>query len=147
MFNPPLYLDRFTNLVKAPKGRMHGSSVLIEILDEEEEKKSEGGIILTKSSHARNEYDMLNCIMGLVLYTGEGFYNRETNETQGLDVNTGNVIQISAMALQWYTTLPLIKEGIPAKRLGILDNSAIIWSWDTMEDYVMDVEALNDGDV
>jgi len=144
MFKEPEYLERFKKLEQSKsKGVLEGNQLLIEKLEEEEDRKSKGGIILANSKHGRSMNDLHESTMAVILQTGEGSYDPNTGKAIPLDRALGNVIQVANPALTWETTTPLIQEGIPENKIARIDDRAVIRSWPCMQDYLKDLEVVN----
>ena len=145
MYKPSKYLERFNKLTKVgPKGALEGNVLLIEILEEEEDlRKTDGGIIIAKSSHVRAQFEMHSCVVAIILQVGQGTYDPSTDTIYKLDREAGNIIQVAGASLSYESTDPLITEGIPENILARIDDRSIIRSWDNMEDYLLDLEAVS----
>ena len=143
LFKDPEYLDRFRALGEAGKGYLEGNTLLIELLDEAEERKSKGGIILQTSDHHRSQHDLHLCVMAVILYVGRGEYDVESGKVLELDRRPGNVVEVSRAALSYRTTHPLIAEGLPEKKLALINDNAILSSWESLDDFQADFEIVN----
>lgn len=135
------YLERF-RAAESRRGKLHGDLLLIEI-PKEELFETKGGIIIAESDHARSDFMMFKGITGIVLEVGRGYYDPDSGKDIPLESKPGNVIWASDKSIAYCTTIPGIREGVPEKTLALIAEGEIKKSWDSIDDYLFDVNLLN----
>jgi co-chaperonin GroES (HSP10) len=113
-----LYFDRFSKIDKDVLAPVQNDLILVEKLELEVKRSS--GIILADSSSDPRETALggSKTDFYIVLETGEGYTNDQgiidKNDPQcKLPVERGNIIAIPAFSVQWFKTIPPLKDYNP----------------------------------
>lgn len=98
-------LRRFDTIVKELKNDfvLVGDCLLVEVLPKREIKVSEHIHFAGTPGNQRTGMESNPPIFVRVLVTGCGYYNEETGETTELEVVPGNVLEVAANCVRWFS--------------------------------------------
>jgi co-chaperonin GroES (HSP10) len=112
---------------------LRGSTLVVEILNEEE-LKSKGGIIMSApSNHARGSAEEHRLHVAKVLMTGEGYVDEEGNAVP-TDVKKGAMVILPKYAPQFVSIFPGISEPTN-NRIALVKEDQILAYYPTQEAY------------
>lgn len=105
---------------------VRGSTIIVEILPDEE-IKTKGGIIMTgKADHVKgNSFEQHKLLTGKVLMTGPGYWNEEMLAYDPLEVETGAVIILPQFATQYLSMFPGISRPT-GNKIGMIKQDQVI---------------------
>jgi hypothetical protein len=142
------YLDRFIKLAEAGSPLiLKGASLYVELIDEvgmvDGMKKSKGGIILAQNPDQRLHSVQANQLfLGVVLYSGLGYYDAETDEREPCELQPGMLVLLPKTSLDIVSTFPGL-EGLTANKLCRVKETNVIEYYKSEDDYMKTVEILN----
>lgn len=112
---------------------LRGSTLIVEVMDEEE-LKSKGGIILaTSSDHKRNSFEENRLNVARVLMVGDGYIG-DDGESVPCDVKPGAYILLPKYSTQYVSIFPGLS--IPTKnKIGLVKEDQILAYYPSEEAY------------
>lgn len=103
---------------------LRGSNLLIEIVRENEERRSAGGIIIAQDpNHLHGTMFQHKMNIGVVLMTGEGYYSEDGDVP--LETKVGDIILLPQFALTPMSTFPGLDEPTE-NRLALVKDEQIV---------------------
>lgn len=128
---------------------LRGSSIIVE-LQEKEEVKTQGGIIIaTPDSHTRKSVEAHRIIVGKVLMTGPGYWveasdgmGHEMSGYEPLEVKVGAIVLMPQDTYSWVSYFPGITRPTNDK-LALVKMDSIVGYYPTEEAYKTAREKLN----
>lgn len=137
------YVEMFKKLreVKGKAYVLRGNNILVEVIHEE--VKTAGGIIIAEvKKQVHGNVRENEGLIGIVLDTGEGYYDEETKETVPMDVSVGDIVLLPKYSLSLYTTFPGVV-GSTDNKIGMTLESEIKMIFKGEEGYAAAKVALN----
>lgn len=135
------YLARFQKISSADFP-LRGNRLLVEVLPKEELKSQSGLYMSASASDHRTSTNENRADLALVLATGNGYYDEETEENVDLDIKVGSVILVSRMGLRLYSDFPGIAE-YTKETIALTRDSEVHCSWPSIEAYIEYRNKLN----
>lgn len=127
---------------KAPESyTLRGSSILVEILRDEEIKTESGIVIAQDSKQVRGSIDEHRLKVGRVLLVGEGYYD-ESGDTVPLDTAEDDIVILPKYSLSEISVWPGL-HGTVNGRLAVIKEDAILFKYNGEEGYNAAKEILN----
>lgn len=121
---------------------VRGSTIVVEIM-EEEEIKTEGGIIIASDSdQRRNNVEEHKALIGKVLLVGEGYYDAETKKTEPLEVQVGNIILLPKYSVSYLSVFPALN-GLTQNKIALVKEDQILMYFRGQDGYERAKAALN----
>lgn len=137
------YLNEYKALAKGgPKGGLLGDKLLLEIIETDIENKTEGGLIIPESDHARSDFVTLKATVGVVLEVGKGYFDSETGEAIALESKIGSVVWIPEQSIRRLSTVPGRTGVVLDKKIALATEGQVIKMWASIDDYVYDRNLL-----
>jgi co-chaperonin GroES (HSP10) len=85
---------------------LRGSTIIVELVPDEELKTKGGIIIATPSDHVRKSVTEHKLQVGRVLMTGQGYWDEEKEAYVPLDVEPGAIVILPQYSTQLISTFP-----------------------------------------
>lgn len=101
-FNKIKYLQKYGEA--ANLFTLTGNKILIERIDLGEVKTA-GGLFVAEVPE-RRDLKIQRPHVGVVIATGQGYFNEETNSYTPLEVKVGNVVILNMIGVQYFSVLP-----------------------------------------
>lgn len=122
---------------------LRGSTIVVEILPDEEIKTAGGLVIATNSNHIRgNSVEAHKLKFGRVLMTGQGYWDEELKGYVPLDVKTGAIVILPQYSTQFISTFPGIQRPTENK-IALLKESDLLGYYPSEDAYQTAKAALN----
>jgi co-chaperonin GroES (HSP10) len=101
------------------------------------ELKTAGGIVLSRGGvRQNNAFDSNLPQFVQVLAVGEGYYDNEKNESIPLDLKPGNIIEVAAHAVRWFSSFGVVPDSEDSGTgVGITRESEYRMKFESYEDY------------
>lgn len=129
------YQEYFTKLAEKKLLQVPGSTLIVEII-RDEEVRSKGGIIISApSNHARGSIEENRLLVGKVVFSGEGYYNEETGGFDALDIPVGAIVVLPKYSMSMVSVFPGITEPT-ADKLGLVKENQILAFYASEKDYL-----------
>jgi co-chaperonin GroES (HSP10) len=114
---------------------LRGSSIIVEILPDEEIKTAGGLIIATDSKHIKgNSIEQHKLQVARVLMTGPGYWNDETESYEKLEVHPGSIVILPQFSTSLISVFPGIQRPT-SNRLAFIKMDAIMGFYPSVEAY------------
>ena len=97
------YLSKFQEAKQTFE--LYGNKILVERLDTGEVKTA-GGIIIAENSATRPDLKLTKPHVAIVVATGKGYYDSETDSYLPLELQPGNIVILNSLGVQYYSVLP-----------------------------------------
>jgi hypothetical protein len=142
------YYEKFKKLTEAGSPLvLRGANVYVELLSEvgEEEgiKKTQSGLFLAEDPKQKlNSISSHRLYLGLVLYSGLGYYDAETGEREPCDLQPGNLVILPKADAKVISTFPGLSD-LTQNKLIEVPERAVVAYYKSEEDYMKTVEILN----
>lgn len=107
---------------------LRGSSIIVEVLPEDEIKTKSGLILAAKPEQLHGSVLQHKALIGLVLAVGAGYYDDETKEDIPLEVQPGDIVLLPQFAITPLSTFPGL-DSVTNNRLGIIKDESIIFRY------------------
>lgn len=122
---------------------LRGSSMIVEIM-EDEELKTKGGIIMaTDSNQVRgNSINQHRLTTARVLMCGQGYFNEDTDTYEPLEVEPGAIVIVSQISPQFISQFPGISRPT-ANKLALLKYADVLALYPSAEAYESVKKQLN----
>jgi co-chaperonin GroES (HSP10) len=122
---------------------LRGSTMIVEIIRDEELKTKGGIIIATDSRHTRGgSVEQHKLQVGRVLMTGKGYYDAETGTYEPLEVQPGSIVVLPQYSLQTISTFPGIQRPTENK-LCMVKEADLLAYYTSEEAYTLAKAKLN----
>ncbi len=139
-----LYLKKFENLKKdAPNSFiLRGSTLIVEVLPEEEKVTKGGLIIATDIQQAKGGINEHKLLQGICVASGEGYIDSEGKSTP-CDIQPGDIVILPKYGVTYVSTFPGLNE-ITKLRLGMIRENDVLGYFRGEEGFNKAKEILND---
>lgn len=121
---------------------LRGSTIIVQILEDEELKTQGGLIIATPSNHGRNSIAEHRLQVARVLMTGQGYWDDDSKSFQKLDVEPGAIIILPQFASQFISIFPGVQRPT-GNKLALVKENEILAYYPTAEAYEKAKQKLN----
>ena len=122
---------------------LRGSTIIVEILPDEEIKTAGGLIISAPTDHTRgNSVNAHKLQTGRVLMTGPGYWSDELADYEALEVSPGSIVILPQYATEYVSTFPGIQRPTENK-LGLVKMDSILAYYPSEEAYNLAKSKLN----
>lgn len=114
---------------------LRGSSIIVEILPDEEIKTAGGIIIATDNKQVKgNSVEQHKLQVGKVLMTGPGYWDDENNTNEPLEVTAGAIVILPQYGTQYISIFPGIQRPT-ANKLGMIKMDQVMAYYKTPQAY------------
>jgi len=123
--------------------QLFGSRILVEVLPEPEMKTAGGLVMASPGSNYRTDTEENKFTAAVVLATGKGYYNDETNEDVPLEVKPGQVIEVVRSGLRKYSSHPVLGGQYTTGDLATTNESHVVGLLaESVEEYQLALNAI-----
>lgn len=136
------YFNRFKKLREAGSFTLRGSTLIIEIIPEEE-IKTESGIILQTADNQRSSFAQNKPVIGVVLESGEGYYNEAGEVVAPCDTKPGAVVICPKFSTQYLSVFPGMNDPVNDS-IAFVKEQEVLFYYPSMEAYTEARKALNE---
>lgn len=123
------YLEQFAKVGSLLK--LSGNKILVERV-ETTELKTKGGIIIAERADIRSDVKSMKPLIAIVIATGEGYLDVDTNETVPMETKAGAVVMLNPNGVSFFSSVPALNTYGDMK-IGITTESDIQMSFENVE--------------
>lgn len=120
-------------VIEAGKLSIRGSTLLIEVLPDEEVKAAGGIVLQSSSKHVRGGVDEFRLKLGYVIAAGEGYID-EAGKVTPLDVKPGSIVFLPKYSLSAISVFPGMNR-LTEERIAMIKEDQVLAFYPSLADY------------